>query len=292
MPLPPPSDPLLLTVSLYYEGEKRVEDEDQDILNLVNPKDYALSSRETTVLISFRLEKVCALCHCTYTAAMPHLHSPLSLQVSRRKDGQKFMVLVEPQYPDRYRPGIRGVFTNPVTVMSKRKTGERQVSRRSRTMSIDSPSPDALKPMQDQLKCMMDMLTNINAQVSTLVKRVDHLDATTEELKAMAHASVNGLADDNLSSFRLTFEQGGVSQAALVRGSSDSFIASANGAVSVLSGYGGDTPTTEALAALPQPNIRRSDSGNSTGYPRARFGSMPAEFSTSDQDLSRYDDII
>lgn len=54
-------------------------------------------------------------------------------KVSRRKDGQRFRILVEPDYPATAKPknAIAGVQSEPINVLSKRKTGERIVSRQA-----------------------------------------------------------------------------------------------------------------------------------------------------------------
>jgi hypothetical protein len=103
-----------LEFELYYESGRIVEARDQNILNLCKP-DYdpwTLQAGVGETEIEFRLEKV-----------------------SRRKDGQRFRVAVRPAAPAEgatSAPLKAGeVFTRAICVMSKRRTGERVVSRRA-----------------------------------------------------------------------------------------------------------------------------------------------------------------
>lgn len=99
-----------LSCSLLYEGGATVEDSDQGILRPMcqpyNPFTIKQGQNETEV--RFRLEKV-----------------------SRRKDNRRFCVRVEPD-PNRAQGAarsIRGADSTPILVLSKRRTGERSVSR-------------------------------------------------------------------------------------------------------------------------------------------------------------------
>lgn len=96
--------------TLLYEGGVRVEDSDQSILKPMcqpyNPFTIKQGYREAEV--RFRLEKV-----------------------SRRKDNRRFCVQVEPD-PQRAQgaaQSARPTASDPVLVLSKRRTGERAVSR-------------------------------------------------------------------------------------------------------------------------------------------------------------------
>lgn len=93
---------IALRIELHYESGERVEERDQNILNIVRDADGVLlhPSESPSATICFRLEKV-----------------------SRRKDGQRFILCVSPLYAPGAEPSPRlgGVFTHPVCVMSKRK---------------------------------------------------------------------------------------------------------------------------------------------------------------------------
>ena len=97
---------LPLNVELYFESGQKCDDD--EILSLMcGPYDqYKIAAGERKSTVDFRLEKV-----------------------SRRKDGQRFKLWIEPSAPSRSRQALDGVFTRPITVMSKRRTGERVVSR-------------------------------------------------------------------------------------------------------------------------------------------------------------------
>lgn len=106
--------PLQLKCELHYESNRRVEEADQSILNL-SAHEYEpllLTPQKPDVEVEFRLEKV-----------------------SRRKDNQRFRLHVDVDYeamgvtPTKAQL-VAGVSTSPITVLSKRKTGERQVSKR------------------------------------------------------------------------------------------------------------------------------------------------------------------
>lgn len=112
-----------LTFELYYESGRVVEARDQNILNLCKP-DYdpwTLPAGVGETEIEFRLEKV-----------------------SRRKDGQRFRIAVRPGTPpegvDAALVAAEPVFSRPICVMSKRRTGERVVSRRAPARAAASSS--------------------------------------------------------------------------------------------------------------------------------------------------------
>lgn len=108
----PSMQTVTLKVSLYYESDVRVEDKEQSILVLCKSEysAYTLTPAKLEETIDFRIEKV-----------------------SRRKDGQRFKVCVEPDYSQAKPKGVvlQAVLSDPINVMSKRKTGERIVSRRA-----------------------------------------------------------------------------------------------------------------------------------------------------------------
>jgi len=114
---------------LFYESGREVEKRDQSILNLCKA-DYdpwIMPVGVGEVEIEFRLEKV-----------------------SRRKDGQRFRVLIEadasagsdsssaPAAGPAFE--VESVQTRPICVMSKRRTGERVVSRRAPTRAASVAS--------------------------------------------------------------------------------------------------------------------------------------------------------
>lgn len=138
---------LPLKMSLFFECGRRVEDQDQEILALLDYKyASAMVAPGRPCLIRFRLEKV-----------------------SRRMDNQRFTMCVEVDYakvnvhvPEAQR--LAKVFTTPVSVLSKRKTGKRFVVRRN-------PSP------QQRMKQFTDTLRSICAELGA---KVDSLQAAVD----------------------------------------------------------------------------------------------------------------
>ncbi|KDO17905.1 hypothetical protein SPRG_16688 [Saprolegnia parasitica CBS 223.65] len=107
--------PIPLRVSLYYESGKRVDESDQDIFRFVGDEYDAIVIRDDTrsATIHFRLEKV-----------------------SRRKDGQRFKLKIEPyveQCPVNL-DDLAPVFTTAICVLSKRKYPSQDASHRAKIL--------------------------------------------------------------------------------------------------------------------------------------------------------------
>ncbi len=178
-----------LKVDLYFESEQRVEESDQSILNLLKSEyeTYTLSPAEPTVTISFRLEKV-----------------------SRRKDGQRFKLHVAPALDDMPADARKavvdaagspaaakhGVFTTAVVVMSKRRTGERFVSRPRPPRSVDADSTMGGMGTMGGLfgaSSSADMLAGVPQQLHTLQNSVDNLLGFLHKLDARQSAMESAL---------------------------------------------------------------------------------------------------
>jgi len=198
-----PCASLPLKVDLYFESEQRVEDSDQSILNLLKSEyeTYSLSPSEPTVTISFRLEKV-----------------------SRRKDGQRFKLHVAPDL-DNMSPDAcsavaasagspaaakQGVFTTAVVVMSKRRTGERFVSRPRPPRSVDADSTiggmgtmgglfgppagaDALGGVPQQLHALQNSMDSLIAFLHKLDARQSAMEAALYSIVPRAPGASVGL---------------------------------------------------------------------------------------------------
>lgn len=150
-----------LKCSLHYESDTPVEDKEADILSVMNPRSLYIGPDSPSCVVEFRIEKV-----------------------SRRKDGQRFKLLVEPDYSDgaRVRTTLQGVFSTPINVMSKRKTGERLVTRRIMP-HVDVPD-DANASIKMLHGTMLQMQKTLD-EVRALVKRESkHLTSLEETLKA------------------------------------------------------------------------------------------------------------
>ena len=169
-----------------------MEDSDQSILNLLKSEyeTYTLSPAEPTVTISFRLEKV-----------------------SRRKDGQRFKLHVAPDL-DSMAPAARkavtdaagsaaaaarGVFTTAVVVMSKRRTGERFVSRPRPPRSVDADSTlGGVGGMgglfggsgADALAGVPSQLHSLQSSVDSLISFLHKLDARQSAMEAALYSIV------------------------------------------------------------------------------------------------------
>ena len=160
-----------LKASLYFECGRRVEEQDQDILSLLDYKyTPAVVAPNKPCVIRYRLEKV-----------------------SRRKDNQRFKMFVEVDYsgaaaaaaggPQR----IGGAFTTPVSVLSKRKTGQRFVVRRN-------PSPqqrmeeftDTLRSICDKLGSKVDAL---HTAVAANTRVMREQGARLERLESLVMAN-------------------------------------------------------------------------------------------------------
>lgn len=160
--------PVPLKIDLYFESEQRVGDADQSILNLLKNKfeRYQLTDDEPNVTINFRLEKV-----------------------SRRKDGQRFKLHVQPDVdsmPAEDAAALKalgkhatgGIFSRAIVVMSKRRTGERFVSRpRSNRHEADGAVPAAV----------LEMLQGMSGQIANLA-------SSTESLRSLLHSQETRMA--------------------------------------------------------------------------------------------------
>lgn len=232
--------PVRLTTSLYFECGRRVEEQDQDILSLLDFK-YApaVVAPGKPCVLRYRLEKV-----------------------SRRKDNQRFKVLVEvDKAAAAGTPAAKlgSVFTNPVSVLSKRKTGERFVVRRN-------PSP------QQRMK---EFTATLRSIVGTLVAKVDTLQASIEANTAAV--TQQGERLERLEAMMSAPQQ----VRFLTRG--------AGAGVGGASVAGGDVPMSAAdverdVAALEDDNNMRflsslwdvaGDDTQSTAAQRATFGGVP-----------------
>lgn len=118
-------------------------------------------------------------------------------QVSRRKDGQRFKLFVE---PDRDRchevfTRVRGVFTNPVTVLSKRKSGAARpevASKRARPAEVERecstwPQRRRMAHQAHRLPSPFDH----RAAVHHVAKFVQRIERQLTELQQVASAVVN-----------------------------------------------------------------------------------------------------
>lgn len=171
-----------------------MEDSDQSILNLLKSEyeTYTLSPSEPTVTISFRLEKV-----------------------SRRKDGQRFKLHVAPDLanmtPEAHKAvaeaagspaaAAQGVFTTAVVVMSKRRTGERFVSRPRPPRSVDADSTlggGGIGSMgtlfagagADGLSSVPAQLHSLQSSVDSLISFLHKLDARQSAMEAALYSIV------------------------------------------------------------------------------------------------------
>ncbi len=163
---------------LYYESGREVEQRDQAILNLCKP-DYdpwVIPAGKGEVEVEFRLEKV-----------------------SRRKDGQRFRVFVAPADPGDATPSdaeaaaaamaVRGVQSIPICVMSKRRTGERIVSRRAPARVASSGSVGA----------GADDIEALHSEVQELQTSVANLRSTMERNFQSVMSMLQGIAAQSSS---------------------------------------------------------------------------------------------
>jgi len=151
---------LQLKCELHYESNRRVEEPDQSILNISShefePPMLTLAKPE--VELEFRLEKV-----------------------SRRKDNQRFRLHVEVDYEamgvdPKATQYVAGVSTAPITVLSKRKTGERQVSKR-----VPRPECGSTAHAQEAAAAAKDTLKAVGA-LNTRVGQLERTVRASNEL--------------------------------------------------------------------------------------------------------------
>jgi len=166
-----------LRLTLYYESEKRVEDADQDILHpmATDPKEMWIRADDLMCDVRFRIEKV-----------------------SRRKDGQRFKVLIEVDEEDasclpEFR-GIVGALTTPICVMSKRKShaATRGRKRRHPGAAEDGSVADTevLRRM-DELQTAVDGIESMLQEQSSLISDIYRLIQNPAMLRALLGASAN-----------------------------------------------------------------------------------------------------
>lgn len=191
---------LSLELSLYYADKRQVESEDQSILNLMDdPAEYELRHPYSEAEVTFRLEKVVEVFGEGMKCAGSELCFPS--QVSRRKDGRPFRVRVAVKD----HPEIAPAFTSAVMVMSKRKAGERQVTRRSRSRSVDGTDTAGLASMLEshrrEIKQSIDSVKD--HMVSKLHRRPTHCPCFNSpylpspiELKSVSYGSPVKQHDD------------------------------------------------------------------------------------------------
>lgn len=148
-----------LKVSLYFESGKRVEDSDQKIFRFVgNDYDAIVIDGETReAVIDFRLEKV-----------------------SRRKDGQRFKVKIEPNHDlcTANISDLNHVFTNSICVLSKRKYTTASSSDPSKTRSV-APAGQHVKIKREDL---LQLEKRINSRLNQLDSRLMTLLSSVEAL--------------------------------------------------------------------------------------------------------------
>jgi len=136
-----------LSFKLYFECGRCVPEQDQRIMSLLDFKyETAVVTHNKPCVVRFRLEKV-----------------------SRRMDNQRFKLQVSSADPD---ISIAPVFTSAVTVLSKRKTGERFVVRRN-------PSPQ--QRMKEFTKSLQKIVGELTSKVDALQ---DALSINTRLLEA------------------------------------------------------------------------------------------------------------
>ncbi|KDO28001.1 hypothetical protein SPRG_07280 [Saprolegnia parasitica CBS 223.65] len=158
--------PIPLRVSLYYESGKRVDESDQDIFRFVGDEYDAIVIRDDTrsATIHFRLEKV-----------------------SRRKDGQRFKLKIEPyveQCPVNL-DDLAPVFTTAICVLSKRKYPSQDASHRAKvlkTLPVDAiADTDGVRAQLQHLQRQNDrMLTLLEAQHEMLLTLARPLPKTLD----------------------------------------------------------------------------------------------------------------
>lgn len=152
-----------LRIYLCYENHRPITDE-PDILNLITSdvSCHEISLDNPNAIIEFRLEKV-----------------------SRRKDGQRFRLCVEPDFTGatpKLRQPLTACYSEPITVLSKRKTGERVVATQIRHEAVRQ-----LIPGNNVSNLPADMAKNVKsltAQVGTLAKSFEDVISRMEAQEA------------------------------------------------------------------------------------------------------------
>jgi len=147
----PVAERVKLNVELRYEDGYAVEDAGETLAIATSAAALYLTPERPEALIEFRIEKV-----------------------SRRKDGRHFCLHVEPEYAasSRVPPEVRltGVTSEPINVMSKRKTGFRDVTRRQPRPVVDAPEDMAGAAYKALHGTLLQMQTTLD-EVKALAKR-------------------------------------------------------------------------------------------------------------------------
>jgi len=128
------------------------------MFELEQPKTLVLGRTASTCTVKFRIGKV-----------------------SRRKDGQRYAVLVEVDDTRfRGRAPFLGAYTTPINVLSKRKTGERMVSRPPHAVvAVGADSGGgAVKFLHGTILQMQKTLDEVKALVKQQGKKISAMDAT------------------------------------------------------------------------------------------------------------------
>jgi hypothetical protein len=155
---------------LCYENEARVEDKESEILTICNPRGLFVSSESPACAIEFRIEKV-----------------------SRRKDGQRFRLLVEPEYIEGPRPKvlIGGVFSQPINVMSKRKPGDRVPAKRAQpVVDIPEEASSTFKMLHGTMLQMQKTMDEVKLIVKKQSKQIQQLETALHNSAANASAGM------------------------------------------------------------------------------------------------------
>jgi hypothetical protein len=155
-------EPFALRVSLFFESEELVSEQSIFTLcgNQFDPP--TLKSFDEKVLINFRIEKV-----------------------SRRKDGQRFKIFVEPdtqKHP--HAVDIAGVFCNAISVLSKRKSRSSSSSheKRRKVLDLSSGLSEMEKRMSAQISCLQATTVQLLDLVQQQNERMVCLETTLKHM--------------------------------------------------------------------------------------------------------------
>lgn len=170
------NQPIKLEASLYYESETRVEEKDQDILNILVQEGEILEIDPIsgTCEMRFRLEKV-----------------------SRRKDGQRFKVKVEAASRI---SNIQPAFSQPICVYSKRKHDRSHESNKRSKMSTEEfifRVAERLKSMEEKMSNIIDEIREQNkaqsSRIEALEKTISNLSRTVESTNQQVQSTAQFL---------------------------------------------------------------------------------------------------
>jgi len=154
------SERVRLGAQLMYEDGSLVEDAEETLTMVTQPGAMALTPEMPEVTIEFRIEKV-----------------------SRRKDGRRFCLQVAPMYdPGALRPRdgfFAPIVSQPINVLSKRKPGEREVTRVQRRPMVDAPDDSAahFKMLHGTMLQLQKTVDEVKALEKRNAKRLDMLTA-------------------------------------------------------------------------------------------------------------------